>query len=117
MPAITCTSWAPPGPANPPSSPSSSAPTSPPAGVWWSSTPRATWSSTCLIGFPATAPAGSSCSTLMTRRPPRHCAGRLVVFDPDDPAPPPVLNVVQSDDPGELDVTVDNLVGVFGRIF
>ncbi|MFL6072442.1 MAG: type IV secretory system conjugative DNA transfer family protein [Mycobacteriales bacterium] len=48
---------------------------------------------------------------------PRRCAGRLVVFDPDDPAPPPVLNVLQSADPGELDVTVDNLVGVFGRIF
>jgi len=40
-----------------------------------------------------------------------------VIVDPDDRAAPPVLNVLDVADPAERDLVVDNVVGIFRRIF
>ncbi|MFI8802778.1 type IV secretory system conjugative DNA transfer family protein [Micromonospora chalcea] len=44
---------------------------------------------------------------------PASVAGRVVLFDPDQPNPP-TLNPLSGDDP---DLVVDNLVSIFGNIF
>ncbi|MFC0565079.1 type IV secretory system conjugative DNA transfer family protein [Plantactinospora siamensis] len=44
---------------------------------------------------------------------PARVAGRVVLFDPDQPNPP-TLNPLSGDDP---DLVVDNLVSIFGNIF
>ncbi|MET7398024.1 type VI secretion protein [Dactylosporangium sp. NPDC005572] len=44
---------------------------------------------------------------------PANVAGRVVLFDPDQPNPP-TLNPLEGDDP---DLVVDNLVSIFGNIF
>jgi hypothetical protein len=55
---------------------------------------------------------------------PADVADRTVLIDPDDPAPPPCLNPIdlahatgQGAGAGEVDTAVDNLVGIFRRIF
>jgi len=40
-----------------------------------------------------------------------------VIIDPDDRTAPPVLNVLDVTDPAERDLVVDNVVGIFRRIF
>ncbi|MFD0328247.1 type IV secretory system conjugative DNA transfer family protein [Streptacidiphilus monticola] len=47
---------------------------------------------------------------------PETAIGRTVVLDPGDHAPPPRLNVLEGDR-AQADVVVDNLVGIFRRIF
>ncbi|MEV0604257.1 type IV secretion system DNA-binding domain-containing protein [Streptomyces sp. NPDC050315] len=50
----------------------------------------------------------------LLHRLPASCADRLVVIDPDDVHTPPCLNVLDGDD---IDVVVDNITGIFRRIF
>ncbi|MGF1425011.1 type IV secretory system conjugative DNA transfer family protein [Kitasatospora sp. LaBMicrA B282] len=45
---------------------------------------------------------------------PQSALGRTVVLDPGDHAAPPRLNVVEGSDPH---IVVDNLLGIFGRVF
>jgi hypothetical protein len=45
---------------------------------------------------------------------PAEAAGRVVLIDPDDTAAPPALDPL---DGGDMDLAVDNLVGIFRRIF
>ncbi|RFU88290.1 type IV secretory system conjugative DNA transfer family protein [Streptomyces triticagri] len=52
--------------------------------------------------------------TDLLHRLPAACADRLVVIDPDDPHTPPSLNVLDGSD---IDVVVDNITGIFRRIF
>ncbi|MCX5206916.1 type IV secretion system DNA-binding domain-containing protein [Streptomyces sp. NBC_00237] len=52
--------------------------------------------------------------TDLLHRLPASCADRLVVIDPDDVHTPPCLNVLDGDD---IDVVVDNITGIFRRIF
>ncbi|MBC9718035.1 type IV secretion system DNA-binding domain-containing protein [Streptomyces sp. TRM66268-LWL] len=52
--------------------------------------------------------------TDLLHRLPASCADRLVVIDPDDPHTPPCLNVLDGSD---IDVVVDNITGIFRRIF
>ncbi len=52
--------------------------------------------------------------TDLLHRLPDHCADRLVLLDPDDPHTPPCLNVLEGAD---IDVIVDNITGIFRRIF
>ncbi|GHJ35463.1 type IV secretory system conjugative DNA transfer family protein [Streptomyces sp. TS71-3] len=52
--------------------------------------------------------------TDLLRRLPDTCADRLVLIDPDDPHTPPCLNVLDGTD---IDVVVDNITGIFRRIF
>ncbi|WP_431953112.1 type IV secretory system conjugative DNA transfer family protein [Actinacidiphila sp. bgisy167] len=52
--------------------------------------------------------------TDLLQRLPDTCADRLVLIDPDDPHTPPCLNVL---DGADIDVVVDNLTGIFRRIF
>jgi hypothetical protein len=42
---------------------------------------------------------------------------RLALIDPDDPAPPPCLNPLDLAPGEDMDTAVDNLVGIFRRIF
>ncbi|MDI5973717.1 type IV secretion system DNA-binding domain-containing protein [Streptomyces sp. SL13] len=58
-------------------------------------------------------PKGDLVSDLLDRLP-DTCADRLVLIDPDDPHTPPCLNVL---DGADIDVVVDNLTGIFRRIF
>jgi hypothetical protein len=58
-------------------------------------------------------PKGDLVTDLLARLP-ESALGRTVVIDPDDHALPPRLNVLEGADP---DVVVDNLVGIFRRIF
>jgi type IV secretory pathway TraG/TraD family ATPase VirD4 len=58
-------------------------------------------------------PKGDLINDLLARLP-ESALGRTVVIDPDDHAPPPRLNVLEGSDP---DIVVDNLVGIFRRIF
>ncbi|WP_232792522.1 type IV secretory system conjugative DNA transfer family protein [Actinacidiphila yeochonensis] len=58
-------------------------------------------------------PKGDLVTDLLDRLP-DTCADRLVLIDPDDPHPPPCLNVLDGRD---IDVVVDNLTGIFRRIF
>ena len=48
---------------------------------------------------------------------PERAAKRLVLIDPDDSAPPPCLNPLDLAPGADLDNAVDNLVGIFRRIF
>ncbi|MFB8177671.1 type IV secretory system conjugative DNA transfer family protein [Streptomyces sp. NPDC055966] len=58
-------------------------------------------------------PKGDLVTDLLDRLP-DTCADRLVLIDPDDPHTPPCLNVLEGTD---IDVVVDNLTGIFRRIF
>lgn len=58
-------------------------------------------------------PKGDLVTDLLERLP-DTCADRLVLIDPDDHHTPPCLNVL---DGGDIDVVVDNLTGIFRRIF
>lgn len=89
-------SWARPGPASPPSSRTS---------LW---TTYATTGAYVVID-----PKGDLVTDLLDRLP-DTCADRLVLIDPDDPHTPPCLNVLDGTD---IDVVVDNITGIFRRIF
>nr|WP_307813707.1 DUF87 domain-containing protein [Streptomyces sp. N35] len=58
-------------------------------------------------------PKGDLVTDLLDRLP-DTCADRLVLIDPDDTHAPPCLNVLDGDD---IDVVVDNITGIFRRIF
>ncbi len=58
-------------------------------------------------------PKGDLVTDLLDRLP-DTCADRFVLIDPDDPHVPPCLNVL---DGTEIDVVVDNITGIFRRIF
>jgi hypothetical protein len=58
-------------------------------------------------------PKGDLVADLLDRLPPK-AAGKTVLFDPEDGADPPRINMF---DGAEPDVTVDNLVGIFKRIY
>ncbi|MET9036954.1 type IV secretory system conjugative DNA transfer family protein [Streptomyces mirabilis] len=58
-------------------------------------------------------PKGDLVADLLHRLPP-SCADRLVLIDPDDTHTPPCLNVL---DGADIDVVVDNITGIFRRIF
>ncbi|MGW3066959.1 type IV secretory system conjugative DNA transfer family protein [Streptomyces sp. NPDC001130] len=58
-------------------------------------------------------PKGDLVADLLHRLP-ASCADRLVVIDPDDTHTPPCLNVL---DGADIDVVVDNITGIFRRIF
>ncbi|WP_083507173.1 type IV secretion system DNA-binding domain-containing protein [Frankia sp. ACN1ag] len=58
-------------------------------------------------------PKGDLVTDLLDRLPP-DAADRLVLLDPDDPAPPPVLNILDGPDAG---LATDQLVGIFRRIW
>jgi hypothetical protein len=48
---------------------------------------------------------------------PKDVAERTVLFDADDPSCPPRLNVLQADSIDDRDMVVDNVTGIFSRIF
>jgi hypothetical protein len=48
---------------------------------------------------------------------PKAVAERTVLFDADDSACPPRLNVLQADTVDDRDMVVDNVTGIFSRIF
>ncbi|MFD7013515.1 type IV secretory system conjugative DNA transfer family protein [Streptomyces sp. NPDC059928] len=58
-------------------------------------------------------PKGDLIADLLHRLP-ASCADRLVLIDPDDVHTPPCLNVLDGTD---IDVVVDNITGIFRRIF
>ncbi len=58
-------------------------------------------------------PKGDLVTDLLDRLP-DTCADRLVLIDPDDTYTPPCLNVLDGQD---IDVVVDNITGIFRRIF
>ncbi|MDT0547728.1 type IV secretion system DNA-binding domain-containing protein [Streptomyces lonegramiae] len=58
-------------------------------------------------------PKGDLVTDLLARLP-DTCAERLVLIDPDDVHAPPCLNMF---DGADIDVVVDNLTGIFRRIF
>ncbi|MFI1205810.1 type IV secretory system conjugative DNA transfer family protein [Streptomyces sp. NPDC020883] len=58
-------------------------------------------------------PKGDLVTDLLDRLP-DTCADRLVLIDPDDHHTPPCLNVLDGTD---IDVVVDNITGIFRRIF
>lgn len=58
-------------------------------------------------------PAGDLVLDILDRLP-THAAGRTVVIDAEDPHQPPSLNPLEGPD---IDVVVDNVVGIFARIF
>ena len=58
-------------------------------------------------------PKGDLVGDLLDRLP-ASAADRLTLLDPDDPAPPPVLNILDGRDPG---LATDQLVGIFRRIW
>ncbi|MBC9719383.1 type IV secretory system conjugative DNA transfer family protein [Streptomyces sp. TRM66268-LWL] len=58
-------------------------------------------------------PKGDLVTDLLDRLP-DTCADRLVLIDPDDTYTPPCLNVLDGTD---IDVVVDNITGIFRRIF
>ncbi|MDG4858222.1 type IV secretion system DNA-binding domain-containing protein [Streptomyces sp. T-3] len=58
-------------------------------------------------------PKGDLVTDLLARLP-DTCADRLVLIDPDDVHAPPCLNVLDGED---IDVVVDNITGIFRRIF
>ena len=60
-------------------------------------------------------PKGDLVNDILARYP--DGAPAPVVIDPDDRAAPPVLNVLDVADPTERDLVVDNVVGIFRRIF
>ncbi len=58
-------------------------------------------------------PKGDLVTDILNRLPKRS-AERLVLLDPDDSHTPPCLNVLEGED---IDVIVDNITGIFRRIF
>ncbi|ACU77399.1 type IV secretory pathway VirD4 protein-like protein [Catenulispora acidiphila DSM 44928] len=58
-------------------------------------------------------PKGDLVGDLLDRLP-LSAADRLVLIDPTDSGPPPCLNILAQGDP---ELTVDNLVGIFRRLF
>ncbi|MGP4115025.1 type IV secretory system conjugative DNA transfer family protein [Streptomyces sp. 4N509B] len=60
-------------------------------------------------------PKGDLITELLDRLP-EDCGDRLVVIDPDDPHRPPCLNVLEGDG-DDVDIVVDNITGIFRRIF
>ncbi|MFF2811805.1 type IV secretory system conjugative DNA transfer family protein [Streptomyces sp. NPDC058000] len=58
-------------------------------------------------------PKGDLVTDLLDRLP-DTCADRLILIDPDDAHTPPCLNVLDGTD---IDVVVDNITGIFRRIF
>ncbi|WP_063628140.1 type IV secretion system DNA-binding domain-containing protein [Actinospica robiniae] len=48
---------------------------------------------------------------------PEHIAKQTVLFDADDATCPPRLNVLQCDQVDDRDMVVDNVTGIFSRIF
>ncbi|MER8160244.1 type IV secretion system DNA-binding domain-containing protein [Streptomyces sp. NPDC094472] len=58
-------------------------------------------------------PKGDLVTDLLARLP-DTCANRLILIDPDDVHAPPCLNVF---DGADIDVVVDNITGIFRRIF
>jgi hypothetical protein len=62
-------------------------------------------------------PKGDAVTDLLGRLP-EDIAGKVVLFDPEDRGAPPCLNVLQGDGSGtDTDVIVDNVTGIFRRIF
>ncbi|WP_159944696.1 type IV secretory system conjugative DNA transfer family protein [Nocardiopsis sp. FR6] len=58
-------------------------------------------------------PRGDLVTDILARLP-EHAIDKVVLFDPDDKAPPPRLNLLQGGDP---DFTSDTVVGIFRRIY
>ncbi|MFV2198827.1 type IV secretory system conjugative DNA transfer family protein [Nocardiopsis sp. LOL_012] len=58
-------------------------------------------------------PRGDLVTDILARLP-EHAVDRVVLFDPDDNAPPPRLNLLQGGDP---DFVSDTVVGIFRRIY
>ncbi|MFI6578057.1 type IV secretory system conjugative DNA transfer family protein [Nocardiopsis sp. NPDC050513] len=58
-------------------------------------------------------PRGDLVTDILARLP-EHAIDRVVLFDPDDNAPPPRLNLLQGGDP---DFVSDTVVGIFRRIY
>lgn len=58
-------------------------------------------------------PRGDLVTDILARLP-EHAIDKVVLFDPDDNAPPPRLNLLQGGDP---DFTSDTVVGIFRRIY
>ena len=62
-------------------------------------------------------PKGDAVTDIIARLP-EQVAGKVVLFDPEDQAAPPCLNVLQGDGSGtDTDVIIDNVTGIFRRIF
>jgi hypothetical protein len=61
-------------------------------------------------------PKGDMIRDILARLP-SQIAARTVLFDADDAACPPRLNVLQADALDERDMVVDNVTGIFSRIF
>jgi hypothetical protein len=61
-------------------------------------------------------PKGDLVTDLLDRLP-VTVADRLTVIDPDDPSRPPCLNPLDPAPGADLDTAVDNLVGIFRRIY
>ena len=61
-------------------------------------------------------PKGDMITDILSRLP-KRIAERTVLFDPNDTAAPPRLNVLQADDTDDTDMVVDNVTGIFSRIF
>ena len=62
-------------------------------------------------------PKGDAVTDIIARLP-EQAAGKVVLFDPEDRAAPPCLNVLQGDGSGtDTDVIIDNVTGIFRRIF
>jgi hypothetical protein len=64
-------------------------------------------------GVLAVDPKGDLVTEILDRLPER-ALDRLVVIDPDDPAPPPSLNVLDGPD---VDLVADHAVGIMSRLF
>jgi len=58
-------------------------------------------------------PAGDLVNDILDRLP-AEAADRVVILDPEDASAPPIMNVLDGADP---ELAVDNLVGIFRRIF
>ena len=64
-------------------------------------------------GVLAVDPKGDLINDILDRLP-AAALNRLVLIDPDDPAPPPVLNVLDGPD---VDLVADHAVGIMSRLF
>ncbi|RKS04937.1 uncharacterized protein DUF87 [Nocardiopsis sp. Huas11] len=58
-------------------------------------------------------PRGDLVTDILARMP-EHAVDKVVLFDPDDNAPPPRLNLLQG---GDADFVSDTVVGIFRRIY
>ncbi|MFL6109897.1 MAG: type IV secretory system conjugative DNA transfer family protein [Catenulispora sp.] len=61
-------------------------------------------------------PKGDMVADILARLP-RSAKDRTVLYDADDSACPPRLNVLQADSVEDTDMVVDNVTGIFARIF